>query len=224
MTPDPFRRRTHRAPRKAYMALKSTRSLLTIRLILILFSAVTPLGGVQAMSDSFNGAGQPGLEDFVGQVSNGQAGELRGIYIPGLLAAPIVQQPAGMDDFVSPWQNIVTQFRLASRLGSTGLMAHNYLVGASFDLLQVGQEILLVHGDGRISTFIVSEVLRYQALEPDSTASTFLDLENHVLVTNAELFTKVYDRPGQLVFQTCIQEGEHLSWGRLFVIARPVSP
>lgn len=205
------------------MAFKSIRSFLTINFIIILFSAVIPCGNVHAMTDDFNSGSLPSLDAFVEQVRNGRAGELRGIYMPEILAAHIVQQPDGMDDFVSPWQNIVTQFSLASRLGSTGLMAHNYLAGEAFALLQEGQEIHLIHGDGRVSTFVVSEILQYQALEPDGTSGTFVDLQSHDLLTYSELFTKVYNRPGQIIFQTCMEEGNQLSWGRLFVIAKPVS-
>jgi hypothetical protein len=205
------------------MALKSIRSFLTISFIMILFSAVIPSGNVHAMPDRISGGDLPSLDAFVEQVSNGQADELRGIYIAEILAAPIVQQPAGMDDFISPWQNILTRFSLASKFGSTGLLAHNYLAGETFALLQEGQVIHLIHGDGRISTFMVSDILQYQALEPDSISSTFVDLQSHALLTYSELFTKVYNRPGQVIFQTCMEAGDHLSWGRLFVIAEPVS-
>lgn len=205
------------------MALNSKRILLTLSFILALLSAAVPSVRVHAMTDTFQGSDLPSLEAFVEQVRDGQAGEVRGIYIPGRLAAPVVQQPAGIEEFVSPWQNIVTQFGLASRFGSTGLLAHNYLSGESFAYLHEGQEIHLIQGDGRINTFIVSEVHQYQAMNPDSTSSTFVDLESNASLTDSELFTKMYNRPGQVVFQTCIQAGNTLTWGRLFVIAEPAS-
>jgi len=203
------------------MALKPVRYLLTISILYTLLAVVTPSGRVHAMSDGFNGTTLPGLDVFVEQVGNGQAGELRGVYIAGILAAPIVRQPDGIDDFVSPWQNVVTQFGMASRFGSTGLLAHNYLAGETFALLREGQEIQLVFGDGQIDTYVISEFLRYQALAPESISSAFLDLENPGILTDSEVFAKIYNRPGQVIFQTCIQAGEDLSWGRLFVIAQP---
>ena len=205
------------------MALKSIRSILTISFIIILFSTIIPTGSAHAMTEDFNSASLPDLDAFVEQVKNGQADELRGIYIPEILAARIVQQPTGVEDFVSPWQNIVTQFGLASKLGSTGLLAHNYLAGERFSLLQKGQKFHLIHGDGRISTFIVTEVLQYQALEPANTSSPFVDLKNQSSLTYSDLFTKVYNRPGQVIFQTCINAGNDPTWGRLFVIAEPYS-
>lgn len=204
------------------MASRSIRLYLTVSLIMLLFSTFIPCGGVRALTGDSNTASLPGLEEFVEQVKNGRAEELRGVYIPEVLAARIVQQPAGMGDFVSPWQNVLTQFGMASRVGSTGLLAHNYHAGSQFARLQKGQEVHLVHGDGRRTIFIVSEVLRYRALDPVSTSGTFVNLEDDSLLTYSELFTRVYQRPGQVVFQTCIQAGDDPFWGRLFVIAEPV--
>jgi hypothetical protein len=203
------------------MARTPIRLILTFTFLITLFSSLFPSGNVQALTGPFDQAGLPRLEDFTAQVSNGQAGQLRGIYIPGILAARVVQQPEGMDDFVSPWQNVITQFGLASRLGSTGLLAHNYLAGAAFGLLQEGQEIDLIDGSGRISTFTVIEILRYQALDSDNTATRLLDLESQASIISADLFNKVYSRPGQVIFQTCIIKDGDPSWGRLFVIASP---
>lgn len=204
------------------MALRFDRTFFVFTLILMSVLISVPGGRVQAMTDDFNGESLPGMDTFVSQVRNGQAGELRGIYIAGILAAPIVQQPRGLEEFVSPWQNIVTQFGLASNHGSIGLLAHDYLAGKSFSMLQPGQEIHLVYGDGRVATFIVSEILHYQALEPDSTSSSFVNLDTRESQSYASLFSGIYHRPGQLVFQTCISTADHLAWGRLFVIAEPV--
>jgi hypothetical protein len=194
---------------------------LTFLLLLVLLSL--PIRHVQALSDDYDSSSLPTLEDFVGQVLNGQPGELRGIYIASVLAAPIVQQPPGTEEFVSPWQNIVTEFGLATRFGSTGLLAHNYLAGQSFYLLQPGQPIHLIYGDGQVDTFIVSEILHYRALEPDSTSSSFVNLDTFEAQTHASLFSWIYNRPGHVVFQTCISTEDDLAWGRLFIIAQPAS-
>ncbi len=203
------------------MARTPIRLFLTFALITILFSSLLPTINVRALTGPFDQAGLPSLKDFTRQVFNGQAGQLRGIYIPGILAAPVVQQPAGMDDFVSPWQNVITQFGLASRLGSTGLLAHNYLAGEAFGLLQEGQELELIDGSGRVANFTVIEILRYQALDSADVTTRLLDLESQASITSADLFNKVYNRPGQVVLQTCIKRDGNPSWGRLFVIASP---
>jgi hypothetical protein len=206
------------------MALKSIRSLLANSFIFFTLSAaLIPSYGVQALSSDSHSANLPLLNVFVSQVKNGQSDQLRGVYVPEILAAPVVQQPARNDGFVSPRQNILTQFGLASQFGSTGLLAHNNLAGASFLELEVDQKIYLIYGDGQITTFVVTKILRYQALEPNSTSSKFIDLDTNDSLKASEVFSKVYNRQGQVVFQTCISAGNELSWGRLFVIAEPYS-
>jgi hypothetical protein len=195
------------------------RPFLIVIFLTTLFTAFPPSRDAHALAGSLEGRTLPGLDQFISQVRDGQAGRLRGVYIPGILAAPVVQQPDGRDDFVSPWQNIVTQFGLAARLGSIGLLAHNYLAGEAFELLEKGQEIDLIDGRGVVSTFTVTEVLRYQALESGGTATRFFDLQNGTTITSADLFRKVYNLPGLVVFQTCIRANGNESWGRLFVVA-----
>lgn len=205
------------------MALKSIRSILILSFILILFSTLIPAGDVQALSGHFRTRRLPLLDTFISQVENGQAEELRGVYIPEILAARVVQQPTGNNEFVSPRQNMVTQFGLASQFGSTGLLAHNELAGESLSLLREGQKFHLIYGNGQTVAFVVTEILNYQALEPTSTSSNFVDLENGGLLTASELFSKIYVRLGQVIFQTCISAEGNRSWGRLFVIAEPFS-
>jgi hypothetical protein len=206
------------------MTPNPTRSFFSISFVLLmLFSAFIPTGSVRALTSHVQSDSLVSLEMFVNQVKNGQADEMRGIYIPETLAAHIVLQPAGKYEFVSSWPNVVTQFDLASKRGSTGLLAHNYLAGKSFLLLKENQKIYLVYGDGKTSAFVVREILRYQALTPTSASSNFIDLENGDLLTASELFLKVYDRPGQIIFQTCITEDHNPAWGRMFIIAEPYS-
>lgn len=204
------------------MVPKTIRQILALS-FLILFLTLIPSGSVQALSSYFRSGRLPLLETFARQLQNGQADELRGIYIPELLAAPVVQQPVGRNEFVSPRQGIVTQFGLASQFGSTGLLAHNYLAGENFALLEEGRKFYLIYGDGRTATFVVTEIQYYQALEPTSPLSNFLDLGNGALLTTPEVFSKVYDRPGQVIFQTCISAEGDPAWGRLFAIAEPSS-
>jgi hypothetical protein len=204
-----------------------TKSIRCISATLIIFSALSiafiPTYGVQALGHPSYTGDLPLFPIFVSQLKNGQSGQLRGVYIPEILAATVVQQPKENNGFVSSRQNTVTQFGLASRFGSTGLLAHNNLAGASFSQLEPGQKIYLVYGDGEVSTFTVSEILRYQALSPKSISSKFIDLKTNDILKASEVFSNVYDRPEQVIFQTCIANGEELSWGRLFVIAEPYS-
>ena len=74
----------------------------------------------------------PSLNNFVDNLFNGQAKSARGVYVPGFMALPIVQQPSGNTGFVSEQPGTATQFQLAQRYGVLGLLAHNYLSGREF--------------------------------------------------------------------------------------------
>lgn len=164
----------------------------------------------------------PSLDTFADALANGDAHVLRGVYIAGLLANPVVQQPVGDPGFVSSDRDQLTQFQQASELGSTGVLAHNFLAGGQFANIHPGRIIHLVYGDGRTSSFIVRDVMRYQALQPKSSYSAFVDLEDGRQVGASELFIHVYGRPGALVLQTCIEAQGLSTWGRLFVVAEPI--
>jgi len=163
----------------------------------------------------------PPLETFIAQVMNGNADELRGIYVSGVFADVITPQPVDDPTFVTSQSNALTQFGMASRHGSIGLLAHNYLAGSDFFLLEEGQLIYLIYGDGRTETYIIRRFLRFQALTPQSTTSDFVDLETGELLSASNLFHKVFQRKGDVVLQTCIYADGNASWGRLFIIAEP---
>jgi hypothetical protein len=198
------------------MAPKPTRSFLISSLLIVFVLTLFP-APVQARDSK----ALPTLEEFREQVKNGNAKILRGVYIPELLAAWVTQQPADDPGFVSAAEDTLTQFQLASRFGSTGLLAHNYLAGADFSQLTKGQVFHLIYGDGKTKAFIVTETLRFRALRPNSPTSNFIDLEDGTFLTAVELMTEVYNRPGDVILQTCISANGNESWGRLFVIAEP---
>lgn len=162
--------------------------------------------------------------NFVKSVKNGQTEVLRGVYVPDVLALPIIQQPDGHPEFVSEDYGEVTQFSMATQAGNVGLLAHNHLSGETFSNLLPGQEVRLIYGDGRVEKFIISQILRYQALEPYNSNSEFRDLETNTIITAEELFRKMYQGDRHITFQTCIGAEEDGSWGRLFIIAQPKMP
>ena len=162
----------------------------------------------------------PALSDFSQSVQNGNAKELRGVYVDDILALPIVQQPSDSPAFVSRNDGEVTQFGMPARYGNVGLLAHNNLSGKFFSGLAVGQPVRLIYGDGRIETFVITEVLRFQALQPNSPYSAFrnLDQDEETLSAN-QMFTRAYLGDRHVTFQTCIDAYGNSSWGRLFIIA-----
>jgi hypothetical protein len=143
------------------------------------------------------------------------------VYVPNVLALPVIQQPSGDDGYVSNKDDQTTQFAMASQFGSVGLLAHNYLSGRFFSELAVGQEVRLVYGNGRVEYFVITEILRYQALEPNSQLSSFRSLDHSEILSAEQMFKRVYAGERHVTFQTCIAANGTVSWGRLFVVAEP---
>lgn len=165
----------------------------------------------------------PSLQSFSQSLYTGQPEQVVGLYAPGILAFPVVQQPAQDPGFVSTADDTLTQFSLASQYGVIGLLAHNYLAGASFSRLEVGQVITLIYGDGKLKDFKVYGIDQFQALSPTSPYSNFIDLDDPgIILTSTELFHKVYALDAQLVLQTCLEAEGDPSWGRQFIFSEPV--
>ena len=202
------------------MTLKNqiTRNTLNVSLLFTLFVSLffNPISAL-----AMGGNTLPGFTEFSESVQNGNANILRGAYAPDLFALPIVQQPSNNAGYVSKNDGELTQFRMASNYGNVGLLAHNHLSGKLFSDIAVGQEIRLVYGDGSVEYFVVTEVLRYQALQPNSPWSNFRDLDTDEKLSAEQMFKRVYFGDHHVTFQTCIEQNGELSWGRLFVIAVP---
>ena len=170
-------------------------------------------------------AGLPDLAAFAASVTNGQAKQLVGVYAPQLFALPVVQQPAGDNQFVSPVDKTVTQYSLPAQYGVVALLAHNTLSGMDFFGLKTGQEVVLIYGDGRQARYKITGSQRYQVLSPTDPRSDFVDLNGpgSQVMNYQQLFDRVYTHPNQLVFQTCFEANGNLSWGRVFYTAEPVA-
>lgn len=165
---------------------------------------------------------QTSLRDFSSKVKNGWVGVPTGIFVPGVMAFPIVQQPTNNAAFVSSQADTLTQFRMASQYNSTGILAHDYLAGVRFTELIIGQEVAVIYGDGTMRFFRIYEIQKYQAITPTSPYSNFVDLSNNNKISAETLFYRTYGLGGgTLVFQTCISTEKVSSWGRLFILARP---
>jgi hypothetical protein len=200
---------------------KTTRVPLRVSLNLFLFTLATLwLNPISALVIS-NTATLPTLADFSKTVQNGQKDVLRGVYVDKALALPVVQPPSGDTTYVSNKDGEVTEFSMASNVGNVGLLAHNNKAGRSFSQLMVGREVQLVYGDGHVETFVIKKVLRFQALQPTSTYSSFKNLDQDEILSAEQMFNRVYLGGHHMTFQTCIEADGKSSWGRLFVIAVP---
>jgi hypothetical protein len=203
---------------KRNVLLKTLVFLVTLTVLIIPFSPVSAFDyteGDTAISP---------FKTFVTLVSDGQADVVRGVYVPGVLALSVVQQPSGNSGYVSRELDVVTQFQLAATYGTIGLLAHNNLSGALFVNLAVGHDVRLIYGDGHVEFFVINQAYRVRAYEPYNPSSDFKDLDTGAYYTAMDLFKLVYQGDKHVTFQTCIANNDNLSWGRLFLIAVPVSP
>ena len=201
------------------MALKkqNTRNIVNTALFLAIFASLF-LNPISALA---MGNAVPNFTDFSKTVQNGDKNALRGVYVADVMALPVVQQPSGNAGYVSNTDGEATQFRMATQFGNVGLLAHNHLSGKNFSQLTVGQEVRLIYGDGKVEYFVITEVLRYQALQPNSPYSSFSNLDKKETLAAEQMFKRVYFGDRHVTFQTCIEKDGELSWGRLFVIAIP---
>lgn len=144
------------------------------------------------------------------------------IDLAGAFIYDVIQQPRGNPGFVSAETDKLTQFSLASKFGSQGFLAHNYLAGATFKNLVVGSLITVTYADGYRLAYEVQEIRHLQAINPTSPTTRFLDLDNNNLkLTAKQVFMQTYGVKDRIVLQTCIAKDKQLSWGRLFIIATP---
>jgi hypothetical protein len=164
----------------------------------------------------------PNLNTFIETVKNGDANILRGAYVPNVMALAVVQQPVGYPGYVSTEDSIATQFSIAAEVGNVGLLAHNTHAGRFFPSIKLGDQIVLIYGDGHIKSFMAERIQRYQALDPLSPHSQFKSMETQTSLTAEELFNNVYRGKYHLTLQTCIEKNGNSSWGRLFIVASPV--
>ena len=162
------------------------------------------------------------FDQFIADLKNGESDEIVGIWIENVLALVVVYQPTGNPGFVSTVDEVATYFLYAwEKAGNHGLLAHNYLAGRYFFNIQVGDIVTLVFGDGNYEDFEVTSINEYQALQPDSPYSEFIDLGSGEQLTATNLFMEVYMGDFHTTLQTCIANGAETEWGRRFTLAPP---
>ena len=113
------------------------------------------------------------------------------------------------------------QFETVKKMGYLSLIGHNYLAGSVFNTLSIGQELEVTFADGKTITYIIDNVLRYQATDPYDLSKPFVtnNGEGKQISTNS-MFNQTYKR-GKLTLQTCISQNGYASWGLLFIQASP---
>ncbi len=163
------------------------------------------------------------FDQFIADLKNDNPDQIVGLWVEDILALRVVYQPSGNPGFVSTEDEVATYFMYPwQKAGNHGLLAHNYLAGRYFFDVQVGDILTLVFGDGYYLDFEVTEIKEFQALQPDSPYSNFIDLVTGEQLTVSNVFIEVYMGEFHTTLQTCIANGAETEWGRHFTIAPPL--
>lgn len=96
------------------------------------------------------------------------------------------------------------------------LLAHNHHDGLYFLKMQEG-DVVMYYNDLEWEEYAVTEVLRYQAIPPQSETPLLIDLETGKERTVYWVYDNVFNYG--LIFQTCIIKDEDPLWGRIFIRA-----
>lgn len=195
-----------------------------------LASAITSFGGggyalsepEQALLAPEDLSQLPDFAHFASQVVDGQPGAIRGLYVEGLLALRVVDQPPSNIAYVSNHNGTATHFRRAADYGVTGLLAHNHLSGRLFYNLVPGHEVRVVYGDGNFRSYQVMEIHQLQRLNRTDIYSNFVDLSNSETITSSQVFQRYYKGDHHLTLQTCLEGEGYLDWGIYVIIATPI--
>jgi hypothetical protein len=198
------------------MPLTATAEFMTLALTPTLSASAQPISDTLAAV-----AILPTLADFIYQVSNGQANLVRGLYVTGVMALRVVQQPQGDPGFISAEDGTATLFQSASLYGVTGLLAHNFLSGRDFFRLTNGQALNVIYGDGRVQHYQVSQIDDFQRLSVNDLRSNFLELNSGLEKTADQVFADYYQGKPHLTLQTCIEHNGEWNWGVRFIKADP---
>jgi hypothetical protein len=167
-------------------------------------------------------SGLPSFSEFYASVVDGRVNAVVGVYVPGILALKVVQQPADDPGSVIQQDGVATQFRSAAQFNVIGLLAHNNLAGSAFSSLKIGQIVRIIYGNGWVDDFVVNWLASYQALQPDRQDGNYVDLSSRETYSAREIFSKFYTGNIHVTFQTCILNSGNASWGRLFITAFPL--
>ncbi len=164
----------------------------------------------------------PTLDQFINEIGDGSSSQIRGVYVPNVLALKVGQQPSNQGAYVTGQPGQVTQFRLAEQRGVTGFLAHNYLSGEEFYDLWPGMPVYLIYGDGYMQKYIVVSRSPFQKLSPGHPRSNYIDISTGEVRTTLQVFNQFYTGDHHLTFQTCLEAEGLSNWGLFFVVAVPV--
>jgi hypothetical protein len=159
------------------------------------------------------------LEDFTATVITGEADRITGLYVPEFGGFNVIQQSADNDGIASPVRGVLTQFLRPAANRVIGLLAHNNASGTWFEHFPTGIPLFVIYGDGSKEIYKLTAKERFQAINGDSSTTDFIDLSSGEIRSANQVYQKMYSGKPHLTLQTCIQNGDDLNWGRLFLLA-----
>jgi len=146
----------------------------------------------------------------------------------------VVQQPKGNNAWVSTDKNTLTEFRIARKYGTVGLLGHNLNVES---LYIPGNYIVLFYETNEVPQFEIYSSIEYFAFKAITPSSPYSEFQlctypyqpkselNGILCTAGDVFKMVYAEPyitasRTLVLQTCFSINGDKQGGRLFIKTR----
>jgi hypothetical protein len=188
------------------------------------FSAATELWPTSFQTDQLPTSDEGGIQNvdfatFLEEITTGEADRITGLFVPGFGGFYVVQQSDGAYGSISPAEGVLTQFMRPASGRVIGLLAHNYAAGVWFNRFEKGDLLYVLFGDGRQEIYQLTSLEKYQALDGESSTSDFIDLKSGVTRSANQVYQMVYSGKPHLTLQTCIQKGDDLNWGRLFLVA-----
>lgn len=128
--------------------------------------------------------------------------------------AAVEMQPAGDPLFVSIKENTASLSPIMLEKGGAAVFIHNWNGGWRLYDVKVGDRIIVHYGLWAHISYRVTAVYRYQYLN-----GQYKDLATGIVQDEKTVIDRVFLRD-YLTIQTCLDGGDSLEWGRLFVQAK----
>lgn len=142
-----------------------------------------------------------------------------GVYVPGVMALPVIRQPEDNSLFVSAKSSVLTQFSEAAANGILGILAHNFLAGGLFYNIDLGQDIWIIEGVNEFKHYKVSRIEQYQRIHNTNAPDEYIDLTTNEELSTPEVFARYYAGEHRLTLQTCLEKDGDGDWGLTFIVA-----
>ncbi|MFM8321895.1 MAG: hypothetical protein ACKOC5_13360, partial [Chloroflexota bacterium] len=95
------------------------------------------------------------------------------------------------------------------------------LSGGKFYQVQVGQPLWVVYSSDHIHRYRVTEIRKYQKVDPFSLTSDLIDLTTQERLTVDQVYDHYYQGDHHVTLQTCLEGAGRSDWGLTFVVAEP---